>query len=131
MILEQCPHSWLSRSVSVKLQFCEIKRFNSTMASIYMYEAMDTTGTCLRICTVDFSKVFGRETTTYYHKNLIILTFTQFLLIGLLNFLLTDASQQNLDLTTLVGSKLWPVSYSRQIRGRPNIMGNHYEEPIT
>jgi hypothetical protein len=65
-ILESFPHNWLLRSVSGQidnLQFGALKRSSSTMA-LYMfhkwYEAMDTPGTCLRICTLDFSKAFDR-----------------------------------------------------------------------
>ena len=58
-ILESFPHSWLLRSVSGQIEFK-----SSTMALLYMfhkwYEAMDTPGTCLRICTLDFSKAFDR-----------------------------------------------------------------------
>ena len=66
-ILESFPYSWLLRSVSGQndnLQFGALKRSSSTMALLYMfhkwYEAMDTPGSCLRICTLDFSKEFGR-----------------------------------------------------------------------
>ena len=66
-ILESFLYNWLLQSIDDhidNLQFGSIRKSSTTMALIYMlhkwYEAMDTPGTLLRICMLDFSKAFDR-----------------------------------------------------------------------
>ena len=66
-ILESFLYNWLSQSIDDhidNLQFGSIRKSSTTMALIYMlhkwYQAMDTPGTLLRICMLDFSKAFDR-----------------------------------------------------------------------
>ena len=99
-ILEPFPYSWLLRSVSGQidnLQFGALRRSSSTMALLYMfhkwYEAMDTPGTCLRICTLDFSKVFDRIDFNILLQNLINMGIHPVLINWIANFL-TDRRQR-------------------------------------
>ncbi len=99
-ILESFPHSWLLRSVSGQidnLQFGALKRSRSTMALLYMfhkwYEAMDTPGTCLRVCTLDFSKAFDRIDFNILLQKLINMGIHPVLINWIANFL-TDRRQR-------------------------------------
>ena len=99
-ILESFPHRWLLRSVSGQidnLQFGALKRSSSTMALLYMfhkwYEAMDTPGTCLRICTLDFSKAFDRIDFNILLQKLINMGIHPVLTNWIANFL-TDRGQR-------------------------------------
>ena len=60
-------YNWLLQSINDhidNLQVASIRKSSTTMALIYMlhkwYEAMDTPGTLLRICMLDFSEAFDR-----------------------------------------------------------------------
>ena len=99
-ILESFLYSWLPRSVSGQidnLQFGALKRSNSTMALLYMfhkwYEAMDTPGTCLRICPLDFSKAFDRIDFNILLQKLINMGIHPVLINWIANFL-TDRRQR-------------------------------------
>ena len=99
-ILESFPHNWLLRSVSGQidnLQFVALRRLSSTMALLYMfhkwYEAMGTPSTCLRVCTLDFSKAFDRIDFNILLQELINMGIPPVIINWIANFL-TDRRQR-------------------------------------
>ncbi len=66
-VLEPFPYNWLLQSTQHcidKLQFGSLKGSSTNMALLYLLhhwcEALDSPGTRLRVCMVDFSKAFDR-----------------------------------------------------------------------
>ena len=83
------------------------------MALLHMfhkwYEAVDTPGTCLQICTLDFSKAFDRIDFNILLQKLINMGIHPVLINWIANFL-TDSLQESARII-LLGGQLMVVSH--------------------